>query len=113
MSQGSSGLFDGYPSLPGTYDEMFDDGAARAAFQRIAQQLATMSADELARAQQIAETALLQQGVTFSVYGDARGTEKIFPFCLLPRMIAAIVPAMSSPAGDDSLNTIRNTTSSP
>lgn len=89
MSQGASGLFDGYPSLAGTYDEMFDGGAARAAFQRVAQLLAGMSADELARAQQIAETALLQQGVTFSVYGDARGTEKIFPFCLLPRMIAA------------------------
>jgi uncharacterized circularly permuted ATP-grasp superfamily protein len=27
--------------------------------------------------------------VTFSVYGDARGTEKIFPFCLLPRLISA------------------------
>ncbi|HEY4243816.1 MAG TPA: circularly permuted type 2 ATP-grasp protein, partial [Kofleriaceae bacterium] len=42
-----------------------------------------------ARSQGLAETALLQQGVTFSVYGDARGTEKIFPFCLLPRLIAA------------------------
>ena len=27
--------------------------------------------------------------MTFSVYGDSRGTEKIFPFCLLPRLIAA------------------------
>jgi len=89
MSPSSSGLFDGYPSLPGTYDEMFDARGARASFQRVAELLATMSADELARAQQIAEAALLQQGVTFSVYGDARGTEKIFPFCLLPRMIAA------------------------
>ena len=86
-----AGLFDGYPAaaLPGTYDEMFDGATARAPFARVAQLLAKMSPDELARAQQLAETALLQQGVTFSVYGDSRGTEKIFPFCLLPRLIAA------------------------
>jgi uncharacterized circularly permuted ATP-grasp superfamily protein len=82
-------LFDGYPALPGTYDEMFEGAAPRPAFARVAQLLAKMTAEELARAQQLAEAALLQQGVTFSVYGDSRGTEKIFPFCLLPRLIAA------------------------
>lgn len=92
QSQGPlAGLFDRYPqaALPGTYDEMFDGDRARPPFARVAALLAKMSPDELARAQQLAETALLQQGVTFSVYGDARGTEKIFPFCLLPRLIAA------------------------
>ncbi|HSK02365.1 MAG TPA: circularly permuted type 2 ATP-grasp protein [Kofleriaceae bacterium] len=92
QSQGQgpvAGLFDGYPALPDTYDEMFEGASPRPAFQRVAQLLAKLSADELARAQQLAEAALLQQGVTFSVYGDARGTEKIFPFCLLPRLIAA------------------------
>jgi uncharacterized circularly permuted ATP-grasp superfamily protein len=84
-----AGLFDGYPPLPGTYDEMFEGGVPRPPFARVAQLLAKMSAEELARAQQLAEAALLQQGVTFSVYGDSRGTEKIFPFCLLPRLIAA------------------------
>jgi uncharacterized circularly permuted ATP-grasp superfamily protein len=84
-----AGLFDGYPALPDTYDEMFDGAAPRPPFARVAQLLAKLTADELARAQQLAEAALLQQGVTFSVYGDARGTEKIFPFCLLPRLVAA------------------------
>lgn len=85
-----TGLFDGYPALAGTYDEMFEvGGAARAPFARIAALLARLPPGELARCQTLAETALLQQGVTFSVCGDARGTEKIFPFCLLPRLIAA------------------------
>ena len=83
------GLFADYPALPGTYDEMFGDGLPRQAFARIANLLDRMSPEELARSQGLAETALLQQGVTFSVYGDARGAEKIFPFCLLPRLIAA------------------------
>jgi len=91
QSQGAdAGLFQGYPALPSTYDELFDaTGAPRPAFARIAALLAKLRPDELAGSQALAETALLQQGVTFSVYGDTRGTEKIFPFCLLPRLIAA------------------------
>src|SRR5580765_5300477 len=81
-------LFGGYEALPGTYDEMFEAGAARPPFARVAQLLGKMSPDELHKAQTLAEHTLLRQGVTFSVYGDARGTEKIFPFCLMPRLIA-------------------------
>ena len=83
------GLFDGYAQLPGTYDEVFENGFPRPPFARAMQLLHAFGKDELARAQALAEHALLQQGVTFSVYSDARGTEKIFPFCLLPRLIAA------------------------
>src|SRR5688572_16817806 len=88
QSQGpGTGLFDGYAALAGTYDEMFDDGAApRTPFARVASLLAKVAPDELARSQALAEAALLHQGVTFSVYGDTRGTKKIFPFCLLPRL---------------------------
>jgi uncharacterized circularly permuted ATP-grasp superfamily protein len=35
------------------------------------------------------DLAFLRQGVTFNVYGDARGTERIFPFDLVPRIIPA------------------------
>ena len=33
--------------------------------------------------------AFLRQGITFNVYGDSAGTEKIFPFDMLPRIIPA------------------------
>jgi uncharacterized circularly permuted ATP-grasp superfamily protein len=89
QSQGPVGLFHGYGALANTYDEMFADNVARPPFHKIAALLDAMRPDEYARAQALAEHALLQQGVTFSVYGDSRGTEKIFPFCLLPRLIAA------------------------
>src|ERR1700682_667196 len=42
-----------------------------------------------ARSQALAELALLNQGVTFSVFQSEQGAEKIFPFCLLPRLISA------------------------
>ncbi len=89
QSQGVAGrLFDGYPALDGTFDEMFEFGGPRPPFARVAQLLDKVGKEDLARFQALAERSLLQQGVTFAVYGDARATEKIFPFCLLPRLIA-------------------------
>src|ERR1700690_466325 len=38
---------------------------------------------------QTVDTAFLRQGITFNVYGDAQGAEKIFPFDLIPRIIPA------------------------
>jgi uncharacterized circularly permuted ATP-grasp superfamily protein len=84
------GLFADYRTLPGTYDECFGgDGAARPEFRRCLDALAAHSPSDFARHQHFAELALLNQGVTFSVYSDQRGSEKIFPFCLVPRLISA------------------------
>ena len=83
-------ILDGYRPLDGCFDELIDAGGGRRSeFARCLELLARLGAEEFARAQALAELALLNQGVTFSVYKDARGTEKIFPFCLIPRMISA------------------------
>jgi uncharacterized circularly permuted ATP-grasp superfamily protein len=83
-------LLDGYAPLDGTYDELFSgDGQPRPDFRRALENLAARQPEEHARAQALAEIALLNQGVTFSVYSDQRGAEKIFPFCLIPRIISA------------------------
>lgn len=89
-SNALTGLFSGYPFLPRTYDELFDErGVPRPSFGRIVASLGASTPEQFARAQALAELALLNQGVTFSVYSDNRGTEKIFPFCLIPRLITA------------------------
>ena len=49
-----------------------------------------MADGELLRRQQSAERALLHMGITFNVYGDGAGTERIFPFDLLPRIVTAV-----------------------
>jgi uncharacterized circularly permuted ATP-grasp superfamily protein len=86
-------LLDAYQPLDGTFDELLASGpegvTARPDFAGVARWLSSCSAEELSRLQGLAEIALLNQGVTFSVYADSRGTEKIFPFCLVPRLIAA------------------------
>jgi uncharacterized circularly permuted ATP-grasp superfamily protein len=86
----SGSLFAGYQPLPGAYDELFaGPGEVRPEFRRAAAALEARSVPEFAHRQALAEKALLDQGVTFSVYSDSRGAEKIFPFCLLPRLVGA------------------------
>jgi len=85
----SAPLFAGYRGLPGTWDELFTErDAPRPAFRRAIDALDLRSRADFAACQALAERALLNQGVTFSVYSDQRGTEKIFPFCLVPRMLS-------------------------
>ena len=82
-------LFDGY-ELDGFYDEMFDaDGAPRRSARSLFQRIASLDDGELKRYQQAAEQALFRMGITFNVYGDEAGTERIFPFDIIPRIVAA------------------------
>jgi uncharacterized circularly permuted ATP-grasp superfamily protein len=83
-------LFEGYRCEPGAFDELLDeDGSPRRAFGKTLSVLGAMAPGAFAGAQQLAERALVNQGVTFSVYSDSRGTEKTFPLCLVPRLISA------------------------
>jgi len=77
---------------PGAFfDEMFETGAEpRAAAKALVQLIDTMSDGELLRRQLSAERALLHMGITFNVYGDSAGTERIFPFDLVPRIVSAV-----------------------
>ena len=73
----------------GFYDEMFDDQLRpRSGAQAVYDRFGALPLEELKRRQQSAEKALLQMGITFSVYGDEQGTERIFPFDIVPRIIA-------------------------
>ena len=82
-------LFDGYDT-GGFFDEMFgEDGAPRPAARLLFQRIASLGDGELRRYQQAAEQALFRMGITFNVYGDEAGTERIFPFDIVPRIIAA------------------------
>lgn len=84
-----NGLFAGYTPIPGAYDELYgEDGSPRPSSRRVIEILSAVAPDEWSRSQALAELALLNQGVTFSVYSDNRGTEKILPYCLVPRIIA-------------------------
>jgi uncharacterized circularly permuted ATP-grasp superfamily protein len=83
-------LLDGYRAPDGTYDELIDaEGKPRPHARTATRLLDGLSADEFSRCQSLADLALVEQGVTFSVYSDQRGSEKVMPMCLVPRVIAA------------------------
>ncbi|GCE14693.1 circularly permuted type 2 ATP-grasp protein [Tengunoibacter tsumagoiensis] len=76
--------------LDHAYDEMFNaEGKARSAYQKLYYRLLEMPFDTLHQRQQAANQAFLNQGITFTVYGDNEGTERIWPYDLLPRIITA------------------------
>src|SRR5215467_16233930 len=82
-------LFDGYDT-GGFYDEMFEGcGTPRACARLLFERISSVGDAELRRCQQAAEQALFRMGITFNVYGDKAGTEKIFPFDIIPRIIPA------------------------
>jgi uncharacterized circularly permuted ATP-grasp superfamily protein len=81
-------LFSWYDPGAG-YDEMFDAGIAREHCRALVEDLYASAPADLSLRQIEADKAFLTQGITFTVYGDAQGTERIFPFDLLPRIITA------------------------
>jgi uncharacterized circularly permuted ATP-grasp superfamily protein len=84
------GLLEGYEPITGAYDELVEPGGGPREHTRAVHSLLNrLSPRELARNQALAELSLYNQGVTFSVYSDTQGTEKIFPLCLVPRVIGA------------------------
>ena len=70
------------------FDELVKpDGKARALALPLVEQINALPPKELLRMQKASELALYQQGITFSVYGDKKGTEKIMPFDIIPRIV--------------------------
>src|SRR6266571_890615 len=74
----------------GFYDEMLAaTGRPRPAYRRLYEQLNRLGPDELQRRHKLAMEMFRNHGITFAVYPDAQGTEKVFPFDVIPRIIEA------------------------
>ncbi|HXC36361.1 MAG TPA: circularly permuted type 2 ATP-grasp protein [Candidatus Acidoferrales bacterium] len=74
----------------GFFDEMVDaHGQVRPHYQQFRELFQLLTKKEFENKRQSIDLAFLRQGITFNVYGDSAGAEKIFPFDLLPRIIPA------------------------
>jgi uncharacterized circularly permuted ATP-grasp superfamily protein len=81
------GLFDGYEVGP-FYDEMFaSPGRPRSHYARVFGRFNNMAASQFGERRKLADLSFLLQGITFTVYSDGRGTERLFPFDLVPRIL--------------------------
>jgi uncharacterized circularly permuted ATP-grasp superfamily protein len=67
---------------------MFESpGVPRSHYQALFRTLLELPGEELRKSQQAADLSFLHQGITFTVYGNEQGTERVFPNDLLPRII--------------------------
>ncbi|MCB1225467.1 MAG: circularly permuted type 2 ATP-grasp protein [Verrucomicrobiales bacterium] len=72
------------------YDEMFtEDGTVRPHYEAVARGLGEVTVEEYRNKQTAVDAAFMRHGVTFTVYSDDQGTERIFPFDCMPRVISA------------------------
>ncbi len=80
-------MFEKYQT-EGFFDEMFaSDGQPRPHYQRLLERFERLDRDEFERKRAAVDLSFMRQGITFTVYNDDQGTERIFPFDLVPRII--------------------------
>jgi len=77
--------------LDHAFDEMFaGHGEIRPQYKELLDALTGIPRDELQRRKRSADVSFLTQGITFTVYGREEGTERIFPYDLLPRVVTSL-----------------------
>jgi len=74
----------------GFFDEMAPaDSGIRPHYQRFLERFGVCPEPEFDKKRRAVDLAFLRQGITFNVYGDSQGAERIFPFDLVPRIVPA------------------------
>jgi len=80
-------MFQGY-EIDGLFDEMFDKPERpRPHYSALYSRLHDLGMTSLQHRSRMADLCFRNQGITFTVYKDTLGVEKIFPFDLIPRII--------------------------
>src|SRR3954471_9376955 len=76
--------------MSAAFDEMNGvDGLTRPAYRELAGWLGEVSPEALRHRGPEAELLFRRIGITFAVYGEAESTERLIPFCVVPRILAA------------------------
>ena len=77
-----------YPGTFSTYDEMFIGlEKPREHYQEVFEILKSLGISQFKEKETLSRLASINQGITFTVYSDGKGIERIFPFDLIPRIM--------------------------
>ena len=74
----------------GVWDEMSDEKKIRSHYGKVYEALQQLSSSDLQQKEKIAGELFMNQGITFTVYSDNEGIERIFPFDIIPRIITSV-----------------------
>ena len=78
-----------YNFLPGTWDEMRGEHSIREQYGRLFNSLQSLQINTLQNKEKLAGELFMNQGITFTVYSDDAGIERIFPYDIIPRILTA------------------------
>jgi uncharacterized circularly permuted ATP-grasp superfamily protein len=84
---GLENLLNEYRRPEGIWDEMCEDGRIRDHYSRVFASLQQLDVPALLQKDRLAAELFMNQGITFTVYSDNKGIERIFPFDIIPRII--------------------------
>ena len=82
-------LFEQYKTYPGTWDEMCSDKSIRSQYSQVFEDISQLPDEVLQQKDKLAGELFMNQGITFTVYSDDAGIERIFPFDIIPRIITS------------------------
>ena len=80
-------LFELYKTYPGTWDEMCHEQNIRSQYGQVYNDFSKYPLEALQQKDKLAGELFMNQGITFTVYSDDAGIEKIFPFDIIPRIL--------------------------
>jgi len=87
-SKNVGALFENYTAHSTFFDEMFEtDGSIRKHYTKISNYLKDFKIEDFENLNEYAKVSFFNQGITFNVYSEEGGVERIFPFDLFPRII--------------------------
>lgn len=81
------GFLNGYPAINDIYDEMMSNNVVRNHYRDFVNGFSKFDVSEIDQKNDLAKKLFMTQGITFTVYNDGEGIEKIFPFDVVPRII--------------------------
>lgn len=82
-------ILESYAIQPNVWDELMSKDGVRDSYHQVVKAIEGLSAEEMGIKDELAKKIFMTQGITFTVYADNEGVEKIFPFDIIPRIIEA------------------------
>ena len=82
-------LFTQYEKYAGMYDEMCHEHAIRSHYNQVFEGMSNIPVETLQQKDLQSGELFMNQGITFTVYNDDAGIERIFPFDIIPRILTA------------------------
>lgn len=74
----------------GFYDELFSAAnTPRTASRKLFDYLTTLDSEDVYNRKMTAESAIIEQGITFTVYSDGKNIDRAWPFDIIPRVISS------------------------